>query len=208
MQEVIAQTLLPKLLAAISKLRAAMLERRNARLVTSGRNTQVTGTIDKRTAGGSIVIGDDSVIAGFLVTERDTSRIQIGNNVFIAGGTTVDCVAEIAIEDDVQISYQCILMDSDNHSLKDRIRRLDLARWRADAHDWSTCKTVPIRICRGAWLGAGTIVLKGVTIGEGAIVGAGSVVTTDVPAWTIVAGNPARVIRPLTEDERAPVERA
>jgi maltose O-acetyltransferase len=46
------------------------------------------------------------------------------------------------------------------------------------------------------------IILKGVTIGEGAIVGAGSVVTKDVPAWSVAAGNPARVIRKLREDER------
>jgi acetyltransferase-like isoleucine patch superfamily enzyme len=60
----------------------------------------------------------------------------------------------------------------------------------------------PIRICRGAWIGARSIILKGVTIGEGAIVGAGSVVTRDVPAFTIVAGNPARILRELATDER------
>lgn len=55
----------------------------------------------------------------------------------------------------------------------------------------------PILIRRNAWIGACSVVLPGVTIGENAIVGAGSVVTHDVPADTIVAGNPARVIRPI-----------
>jgi acetyltransferase-like isoleucine patch superfamily enzyme len=52
------------------------------------------------------------------------------------------------------------------------------------------------------WIGANVIILKGVTIGEGAIVGAGSVVTKDVPPYTIVAGNPARIIREIPENER------
>ncbi len=60
--------------------------------------------------------------------------------------------------------------------------------------DWELVRT---RICRGASLGSGAVVLGGVEVGEGAIVGAGAVVTADVPAWTIVAGVPARVLRAL-----------
>ncbi|HEX7588363.1 MAG TPA: acyltransferase, partial [Anaerolineae bacterium] len=52
-----------------------------------------------------------------------------------------------------------------------------------------------------AWVSLGSIVLKGVTLGEGCIVGAGSVVTADVPPWVVVAGNPARVIRALEKEE-------
>ncbi len=51
-------------------------------------------------------------------------------------------------------------------------------------------------------IGAKSIIVRGVTIGEGAIVGAGSVVTRDVPPYTIVAGNPARIIREIPEDEQ------
>ena len=56
----------------------------------------------------------------------------------------------------------------------------------------------PIRIADKAWLGMNVTVLKGVTIGEGAVVAAGSIVTKDVPPWTLVAGNPARVIKELS----------
>jgi acetyltransferase-like isoleucine patch superfamily enzyme len=68
--------------------------------------------------------------------------------------------------------------------------------------DWRHIKRKPIKICDKSWIGFNSIILKGVTIGEGAIVGAGSVVTRDVPPWTIVAGNPAKVIQDISEHER------
>ena len=60
----------------------------------------------------------------------------------------------------------------------------------------------PIVISDDVWIGCLSIVLPGITIGEGAIIGAGSVVTKDVPSWTIVAGNPAKVIREIPLHER------
>lgn len=72
-------------------------------------------------------------------------------------------------------------------------------------HDFSDPKmpliTAPITICDGVWIGARAIILPGVTIGEGAVVGAGAVVTKDVAPWSVVGGNPAKVIgtRQLSE---------
>ena len=63
--------------------------------------------------------------------------------------------------------------------------------------------SMPIHIGDGCWLGAGVIVVPGVTIGDNAVVAAGSVVIHDVPANTLVAGNPARVIRRITKADRA-----
>lgn len=57
----------------------------------------------------------------------------------------------------------------------------------------------PVTLKKGCQLGMGTIVMPGVTVGEGAIVGARSVVTKDVPAWTIAAGSPAKVIKEIPE---------
>ena len=58
-----------------------------------------------------------------------------------------------------------------------------------------------VSICDDVWIGFGATVLRGVTIGRGAIIGAATVITKDVPAWSIVAGNPARIIRELTPDD-------
>ena len=61
-------------------------------------------------------------------------------------------------------------------------------------------RTKPIRICDKAWVGMNTIILKGVTVGEGAVVAAGAVVTKDVPPWTVAAGNPACVVKHIESE--------
>jgi acetyltransferase-like isoleucine patch superfamily enzyme len=73
---------------------------------------------------------------------------------------------------------------------------------RSTSKDWSRVAGEPVIIRDKAWIGLNAVVLKGVTIGEGAVVAAASVVTKDVEPWTIVAGNPARVMRELGADER------
>lgn len=169
--------------------------------ITLGENSVLKGFIDRRSLKSSITIGSDCMVSGSLITETDESKIIIGNNVFIGANTIIDCVVSIQIEDDVLISYQCILADSDNHSIDYNIRKKDLSDWREGKHDWKTTKSKPILISKGAWIGARAIILKGTTVGEGSIVGAGAVVTKDVPAWTVVGGNPARVIKEIERSE-------
>jgi acetyltransferase-like isoleucine patch superfamily enzyme len=62
----------------------------------------------------------------------------------------------------------------------------------------------PIKLCKGSRVGANSVIMPGVTIGEGAIVAAGALVTEDVPEWTIVGGTPARIIRQRTLDDQDP----
>jgi acetyltransferase-like isoleucine patch superfamily enzyme len=147
-------------------------------------------------------IGQQSVIAGILVTERENSRLSIGDNVFIGARTLIACADEITIGSDVLISYQVIIMDSDNHSLRASERIEDLRNWRQGHYDWSHVAIKPVRIRERAWIGARAIIAKGVEIGEGGVVAAGAVVTRNVDPYTIVAGNPARVVRELDGDER------
>jgi acetyltransferase-like isoleucine patch superfamily enzyme len=172
------------------------------RLGILGSRSVLNGSIEIRQEGGAVSIGRNCVIDGKLVTERSVSKLVIGDRVFIGGGSIVDCSNSIIFEDCILVSYQCIFADSDNHSPRLSIRIRDLQDWQIGHHDWDTHLSSPIVVRHGAWIGARSIVLKGVEIGKGSIIGAGSVVTKSVPAWTVAAGNPARVIRSIPPDER------
>jgi acetyltransferase-like isoleucine patch superfamily enzyme len=149
--------------------------------------------------------GENCVLDGRFVFERDQGEIRIGNNTFI-GGSTLICARKIEIGDDVLISWGCTIIDNDAHATSWEHRKNDVADWRrgimdgnpGQHKDWSHVAMAPIRIGDKAWIGFNSIILKGVTIGEGAVVGAGSVVTTDVPPYSVVAGNPARIVKELS----------
>jgi len=171
--------------------------------VKIGQNTEIYGRIDIRSKDATVIIGSDCLISGHLALETYNSCITIGNNVYIGCGVIIDSACSIEIGNDVLISYQVIIQDSDNHSHQFRLRKNDNKDWKERReHDWNVTPKKAIKIANGVWIGARAILLKGVIIGEGAIIGAGSVVTKDVSAWTIVAGNPAKVIREIPPDER------
>lgn len=115
--------------------------------------------------------------------------------VFIAGGVVIDSRFPelVHVENDVYLTRGTVILTHFSPTLPQ-------------------CAVVkgihvkPVRIKRGAHIGVNAILLPGVTVGEGAIVGAGAVVTKDVPAWTFVAGNPARAIKPVAEIGRAGAE--
>lgn len=111
--------------------------------------------------------------------------LQIGNNVGMSN-TTIVCHDQVVIEDDVRIGGSTKIYDTNFHSLdvEERLGRKP-----------ETVKTAPVRIKKGAFIGAHCIILKGVTIGENSIVGAGAVVTKDVPDGEIWGGNPAGFLR-------------
>ena len=152
--------------------------------------------------GCSLTIGDHSNIEGSLVFEKADAHITIGSRTHVGNGTLVAAACKIDIGNDVLIAFNALLMDHNSHSLLFRERRNDVTEWIQDRKDWKSVLVAPIVIGDRAWIGTRAIILKGVTVGEGGIVAAGSVVTKDVPPWTIVGGNPAKVIRELSDDER------
>ena len=114
------------------------------------------------------------------------ATLTIGDNVGMSQAALV-AMADITIGNDVKIGGGVQVFTSDFHSLDSNIR--------ASAEDMKHRKNAPVRIGNGAFIGARSIILKGVEIGENSIIGAGSVVTKSVPANEIWAGNPARFIR-------------
>jgi galactoside O-acetyltransferase len=102
---------------------------------------------------------------------------------------------QITLGDDVIISWGVTIVDHNSHAIESVQRAADVVDWKEGKKDWTNIKIAPVRINSRAWVGFNAIILKGVTIGEDAIVAAGAVVTKDVPPRSVVAGNPARVIR-------------
>jgi Acetyltransferase (isoleucine patch superfamily) len=100
------------------------------------------------------------------------------------------------------IAWGVTISDHNSHSTRFFERANDVVNWINGKKAWAGVKIMPVRVMDKVWIGFNSILLKGVTIGEGAIIGAGSVVTGDVPSWTIVAGNPAQVIRKIPDEER------
>ena len=155
-----------------------------------------------------LTVGKHGIIGGSFIFETSTGKIQIGDRCHIGGGQFISRDS-ITIGNDVTIAWDVILYDHNSHSIYWNERKNDTEQEYQDLlttgdecanKNWSFVKSAPIVIKDKAWLGFGVTVLKGVTIGEGAVIGARSVVTHDIPAWTVAAGNPAVVVKKLPHE--------
>ncbi|HVS53822.1 MAG TPA: acyltransferase [Opitutaceae bacterium] len=154
-----------------------------------GPNAQCSGRPDVANAG-RLVIGRSFLIeCAFMRSQIHVHRggvLTIGDGVFVNFGTTISASSVVEIGDRALIANQVTILDHDFHGVDRR-------------HEPEA--PAPIRIGPDAWIGLKAIVLKGVTIGRGAVVAAGSVVTRDVPEFTLVAGSPARPVRALAREQ-------
>jgi acetyltransferase-like isoleucine patch superfamily enzyme len=153
-----------------------------------------------RLRGGVIVVNHGTLLVGQrvrldgmpvpieLVALRGAT-LSIGDGTSINRGVSICAQQSIKIGRNCGIGNDCLIFDTDFHALGDDSRRSDAS---------------PVTIGDKVWLAARSIVLKGVTIGDGAVVCAGSVVATNVAPYTMIGGVPARVIRKLTPAEGAP----
>ena len=124
------------------------------------------------------IIKNYRLFSSVFLSVRSRGKLTLGNG-YISSNSHIICTNSIEIGNDVAIADGVQIRDSDDHDIL------------YDGYK----KIAPIKICDHVWIGQRATVLKGVTIGEGAIVAAGAVVTKDVPARSIVAGVPARVIK-------------
>lgn len=155
-----------------------------------GKGLRCDGDMPLIVGGGTITLGNNVFIgnqgAWFVSPNlHPNPTLDIGNN------TTLNYRTVISVEEKVHIGNHCLIaegvkiFDNNSHGLDFRNRTM----MPEDAK--------PIYIEDNVWIGMDSIILKGVTIGKGAVVAAGSIVTKDVPAMTLAAGNPARVVKKI-----------
>ena len=131
-----------------------------------------------------IVTADDRKVS--LSTwqfEDNGGHIRIGDNCLLCPGVRIDSASEVQINDNCMLAAGSYITDADWHDIYDRTRAVGT--------------TAKVRLNSNVWVGDGAIICKGVTIGENSVIGAGAVVTHDIPANVIAAGNPARVVKHL-----------
>jgi galactoside O-acetyltransferase len=159
---------------------------------------------DARVEGGEgciVVVSEYTTLKCRIHFPRGQGVVSVGARSIINESILI-CADRISIGDDVMIAWDVTVFDNDSHSVTFRHREDDVINWRDGRQDWSHVPVAPITIGDKVWIGFGAAIAKGVTVGEGAVIAARAMVTKDVPPWTVVAGNPARVVRELSDDER------
>jgi acetyltransferase-like isoleucine patch superfamily enzyme len=127
--------------------------------------------------GGRITTGSCQFYSGVRLEVGKGGELRIGHGTYLNRNTFILANSVVDIGSYCKISWDVIIIDSDQHEIPGK-----------------ASGDRPIKIDGGAWIGCRSIILKGVHIGAGAIVAAGSVVTKDVPAYTVVGGVPAKVL--------------
>lgn len=190
------------------KLRAIKLKKRSLQHVTAdpeslvlmpGASCQNTGTKEQ------VCIGKHCTL-GCLLQALYGGKIVIGQNIYIGPQSVIQSKKSVFIGASVMIANNVIIMDNNNHP-SDPVMRLQMSACDDFLHDdlwsWKCAESKPIVIEDNVWLGRDCRIMKGVTVGKGSIVALGAIVTKDVPPYTVVAGNPAIVVRQLPFPEDA-----
>lgn len=167
---------------------------KNIEFGVTGRCTNLSGNIY------NIIIGDSSLIMGSLyVSEK--GKIEIGDHFYLGNRSFIGSAQSIRIGKCVMISNDVKIYDNNNHPISPAKRmEMSLGGFSNDNWSWKHASSAPVIIEDNVWIGQFATILKGVTIGKGSIVATRAVVTKDVPPYTIVAGNPAKVVKKIDID--------
>lgn len=147
----------------------------------------------------NIHIGSHCTIGGNFIALFG-GVISIGNNVYVGPNTIIEAKEGVYVEDNVIIANNVLICDNNNHPVSpaDRMKMSECSNYLTDPlWSWKDAVSKEIRIETNVWIGRDSRILKGVTVGKGSIVALGAVVTHDVPPYSIVAGNPAKVVKIL-----------
>ena len=134
-------------------------------------------------------VGENCYIESPFYANFAGRHVRLGKNVYANFGLTLVDDTDIDIGDYTMIGPNVTIATA-GHPIDPDLRRKGLQY------------NLPVRVGRNCWLGAGTVVLPGVTIGDDTVIGAGSVVTKDIPAGVVAVGNPCRVMREVGERDR------
>lgn len=201
-----------KLIRKVFKLKSSSQKRRERQIQSQnnlkiGENSILLDNVSFRNPySNKITIGDDCMINCNFIFESDKGEIEIGDRVFINAGTDIISRSKVKFGNDITVAWGCTFYDHNSHSMDWKERRNDLMQQIKDYKEsgdfiknknWDVVKSRPIIIEDKVWIGLNCTILNGVTIGEGAIIGAKSVVREDVPPWSVVVGNPAKVIKKI-----------
>lgn len=150
-------------------------------------------------------IGSENVIYGKFIFEHTSGHITVGNRCHI-GACNIISVNSIDIGNDVIIAWDVTIYDHNSHSIywddrkndvSNELKALKNGKNITESKTWGVVKSAPIIIKVKVWIGFGSSIMKGVTIGEGSVIAANSVVIKDVPPHSVVGGNPAVVIKKI-----------
>lgn len=152
---------------------------------------------------GFISVGKKSCVRGSLEIQRYNGKIEIGSNCYVGDHTRIWAADSVKIGNNVLIAHNVNIFDNDTHPT-DYLERRDDAEniiFKGGIRkNYPSLQSLPVEIGDDAWIGCNSIILKGVKIGGGCIVAAGSVVTKSTPPFSLVAGNPARVVKSLLSE--------
>ena len=190
---------------AKEKRRISVLQAEIQKKCLIGNNSVVASSsliVNHDENASQIEIGDNTHILGQIIAYPG-GAIKIGDFCYVSVDSRIWSFASVKIGNRVLIAHNVNIFDSQTHSFNYVHRHQEFLHvlCNGDLPKDMNIGKAPVSIADDVWIACGAIILKGVSIGKGAIVGAGSVVTKDVPALTLVAGNPARVVRELKAEE-------
>lgn len=143
-----------------------------------------------------VVIHDNVMLSACRLISVCHGKITIGNSTKVGKGASILCVDRVSIGCYTEIAPNVRIVDNNNHPVNPEFRRFTRTTPHgSDARSWVHSVHKPVVIGDNCWIGENSRIQKGVTIGDNSIVAACSVVTKDVPANSIAAGNPARIVK-------------
>lgn len=150
-----------------------------------------------------IIVHENVMLLGCHLFSSHHGKIEIGNNVKIGSRSQILCVDKVVIGDYTAIATDVTIVDNNNHPINPEYREyMRTTPHNSDARSWIHSDHKPVILGRNCWIGSDVRIQKGVTIGDNSVIAACSVVTKDVPANCIAAGNPAKIVK--TEIDKIP----